>query len=242
MASTHPRGRRTILNIRVVWTLQWRRNSQLCTHHFFLRNKKTKTNFVLSLFEVVRSLIPWGATMLFTMIQWSSLLPPHNFIFQRKYKTIIQSRRVNKTLFLFFQVHHNFMAEEMLMYRKNNTLTPKNHRRCHALQWDSVVLRNALALRCCCYWHCTHSCTNIHTLLLIYIESSPACELRHICPLPAHVLVNSEHTNAPPPLFFSPLVGLCEYMKGHDAYGCHRRYNTEIADKWLGSLRILGTL
>lgn len=59
--------------------------------------------------------------MLFTMIQWSSLLPPHNFIFQRKYKTIIQSRRVNKTLFLFFQVHHNFMAEEMPMYTEKTT-------------------------------------------------------------------------------------------------------------------------
>lgn len=151
----------------------------------------------MSLFEVVRSLIPWGATMLFTMIQWSSLLPPHNFIFQRKYKTIIQSRRVNKTLFfLFFRAHHTFMVEEMPMYRKNNTLTPKNHR-CHALQWDSVVLRNALALRRrCCYWHCMHSCTNIRSRLLIYIESSPSCKMGHICPLLMPVFVNGEHKSA----------------------------------------------
>lgn len=106
--------------------------------------------------------------MLFTMIQWSSLLPPHNFIFQRKYKTIIQSRRVNKTLFLFFQVHHNFMAEEMPMYTEKQhthtkeppTMPRTSMRQCCTSKCLSLMLLLLLALHTQLYKH-SHSPINL---------------------------------------------------------------------------------
>lgn len=111
---------------------------------------------------------------------------PSIFILQRKYKTIIQSPRVQQNP---LHGHHSSMVEEITMYRK--TLIPKSHQ-CRA------------SMRQCCTSKClssslsagtTYHCTNIHTHTATNLHDQDTV-LRSRCTTRVLFLVICEHTGA----------------------------------------------
>lgn len=95
------------------------------------------------------------------------LFSPSIFILQRKYKTIIQSSRVQQNP---LHSHHSSVVEEITMYRK--TLMPKSHQcRASMRQCCTSKCLSSYAVR----WHHTPLYKHSHTQLPIYTTKTPPC-------------------------------------------------------------------